>query len=181
MRTRGPVLAGVVAVAVAAVGWHSGAAAQTSSCAGADRIVVTETARRQALDTILCLVNAQRTARGLPKLARSARLAGVARRQSADMVRYKYVGHVSRAGLDVRTRVARSGYRARNAGEAIGWGTGMQRTPTRLMDNVLATAAHRRIVRGTRYRDVGVGLVLGAPVAGKSDGATLTLTFGRRR
>ena len=97
------------------------------------------------------------------------------------MVRFRYVGHVNRRGQSIRTRVSRAGYPARHAGEAIGWTTGTNRTAAGLMRRILVTAAHRRAIFGTRYRDIGVGLVLAAPVAGRPNGATLTLTLGRRR
>ena len=142
--------------------------------------MTTEAARREGLATILCLVNAERRERGRSDLRRSGRLAGVAQRHSADMARFKYVAHVDHAGRAVRVRVARSGYRARYAGEAIGWSTGTGRSPERLLRAVLADRAHRDAVFRSRYRELGVGLVLAAPVAGRRDGATVTLVLGRR-
>lgn len=171
----------IIALTVVVTGAAPAGAAGASRCAGAQAIPSTEAERRQALKTILCLVNAERAARRRPALGRSSLLAGVAQRQSADMVRFGYIGHVNRRGQSIRTRVSRANYPARHAGEAIGWTTGANRTPAGLMRRILLTAAHRRAVFGTRYRDIGAGLVLAAPVAGRPNGATLTLTLGRRR
>ena len=157
------------------------AAAAQAPCAGAQKIATDEASRRQAVATILCLVNARRRSAGMPIVRTQARLAGVAQRQSSDMVRHKYVGHVDSAGRNLRTRIARSGYLRRYSGEVIQWGTGAQRTPAALMSKIMASPRHRAKVLNTVFRDVGPGLALAAPVAGKPNGATLTLTFGRRR
>ncbi len=174
-------LGAIVALTLVLSGAAPAGAAGASRCAGAETVPSNETERRHALKTILCLVDAERAERRRPALRRSSLLAGVAQRQSADMVRFEYVGHVNRRGQSIRTRVSRAGYPARHAGEAIGWTTGANRTAAGLMRRILVTAAHRRAIFGTRYRDIGVGLVLAAPVAGRPNGATLTLTLGRRR
>ena len=174
-------LGALIALTVVLSGAAPADAASTSRCAGGDTIPLSETERRQALKTILCLVNAERAALRRPALRRSSLLAAVAQQQSADMVRFKYVSHVNRRGQSIRTRVSRAGYPARHAGEAIGWTTGAKRTAAGLMRRIFVTAAHRRAILGTRYHDVGVGLVLAAPVAGRPNGATLTITLGRRR
>lgn len=169
----------VLLLATAALALSASPAA--AACTGANTVPVGESGRQQALKTVFCLVNAERAKVGRAALRRSGLLAGVAQRQSADMVRYKYVGHVSHSGQTIRTRVARAGYRARYSGEAIGWATGAERTPAGLMRRVMTTAAHRKAVLGAKYRDLGVGLVLAAPQGNRSDAGTLTLTIGRRR
>jgi len=45
----------------------------------------------------------------------------------------------------------------------------------------LTTPAHKAIMLGTRFRDLGIGLVMQPPLARKPNGATLTMTVGRRR
>lgn len=139
----------IVALTVVVSGAAPAGAAGASRCAGAVAIPSTEADRRQALKTILCLVNAERAARRRPALVRSSLLAGVAQRQSADMALFRYVAHVNRRGQSIRTRVSRAGYPARHAGEAIGWMTGANRTPAGLMRRIFVTAAHRRAILGT--------------------------------
>ena len=181
MQRLGPHVATIVALAVilSAVAGPAGAAAQ-APCAGAEKIATDEASRRRAAATILCLVNTRRRSAGVPVVRTHSRLAGVAQRLSSDMVRRKFIGHVDSSGRNLRTRIARSGYVRRSSGEIIQWGTGAQRTPAALMRKIMASPRHRPTVISSRFRDVGVGLVLGAPVAGKPNGATLTLTFGRR-
>ena len=43
-----------------------------------------------------------------------------------------------------------------------------------------SSASHRSIITDRRFRDIGVGLALGAPLEGMGTGATLALNFGRR-
>ena len=54
-------------------------------------------------------------------------------------------------------------------------------TPRELVGDLMSSAPHRDVILTARFREIGVGLALGAPmeVAG-SAGATLALTFGRR-
>jgi len=171
----------VLAMAVAGAPASPAGAAASATCENPDRIAEGESQRRQAVRTIFCLVNIERSKAGVVALRRSIQLEGVAQRQSNDMVRYKYVGHVNRAGQNIRPRVLGSGYPRRYSGEAVLWGTGAQRTPAALVRRLMLTPAHRRIILTARFRDLGVGLALEAPLAGRPNGATLTLTVGRRR
>lgn len=174
-------LALLVGIAVAVSPSSPAPAAASARCANAERVAVGESQRRQAVRTVFCLVNIERRTAGKRLLRRSIQLERVAQRQSNDMVRHKYVGHVNHAGQNIRTRVLRSGYPRRYSGEAVLWGTGAQRSPAALVRKLLSTPAHRRIILATRFRDLGVGLALRAPLAGRPNGATLTLTVGRRR
>ncbi len=45
---------------------------------------------------------------------------------------------------------------------------------------LMASRVHRGILLDRRNRDVGIGLVLGAPTLNIPGGATLTLVFARR-
>lgn len=176
-------------VLMLAGGAHAKAPAPASSSAGAcagQALVATDVAtRRAAADTVLCLVNAERARRGLPSVAGSAPLARAASAHSADMVRRGYFSHVSPGGIGLRLRVARAGYQRAGSepllGEALAWGAGAWATPAKLVADLMADSPHRAIVLDARYRDVGVGLALGAPMGGMGEaGATLSLAFGRR-
>ena len=154
------------------------------SCVGADSPPVDEATRRQASRVVLCLVNRERRARQLPPLRRSRPLAKAARRHSADMVGRKYFSHFSSGG-DVRRRAIRSGYvrRSRRAllGETLAWGAGSTASPQGLVALFMSSSPHRRTLLSRRYRDLGVGLALGAPASDVDGSATtLTIAFGRR-
>jgi uncharacterized protein YkwD len=138
-----------------------------------------------AAGAVLCLVNAERAQRALRPVVASGKLARAAADHSVDMVRRGYFSHVGADGSDLRRRVARTGYlrgcRRPALGETIGWGTDAYATPTELVKAFMQSPEHRSIILDGRYREVGVGLALGAPMEGMGGaGATLSLDFGRR-
>jgi uncharacterized protein YkwD len=44
----------------------------------------------------------------------------------------------------------------------------------------MASPGHRANILAPRYREVGIGIAVGAPVRGSGAGATYTTDFGRR-
>jgi uncharacterized protein YkwD len=141
--------------------------------------------RPAASQAVLCLVNAERAQRGLPALRDSSLLDKAAGFHSTDMVRRKYFAHVAPNGLDPRRRVARTGYlrgcRSPAIGETIAFGTAVYGSPVELVKSLMESAPHRAIILDRRFREIGVGLALGAPMDGFGDfGSTLALNFGRR-
>ena len=187
-------IAGAIAVSTMAalvLVWAATAAAQApvpagaaSSCAGATVIPSNASMRKAAADAVLCLVNLERTQRGLPAVLASPQLGKAADQHSTDMVRRGYFAHVTPSGLDLRMRVARTGYlrgiRRPTLGETIAWGSDYYGSPIELVKDLMTSAEHRAIILDRRFRDVGVGLAIGAPLAGMGSGATLSLNFGRR-
>lgn len=140
--------------------------------------------RKAAADAVLCLVNVERSQRGLPPVVASSLLGRAADSHSIDMVRRGYFSHITPTGQDLRTRVARTGYlrgvRRPALGETIAWGSDYYASPVELVKDLMSSAVHRAIIVDRRFRDVGVGLALGAPLQGMGAGATLSLNFGRR-
>lgn len=181
---RGSTIAGAVTLSVCCALGTGTAVAADGTCARAATIADTTTLR-QAADSVLCLVNGERAARGLAAVRASRQLARSAQRHSHDMVARRYFSHVSPTGANVRHRVLRTGYiRKRHrtkVGETIAWGSEVLATPAELVHAFMRSPGHRRIVLDRNYRDVGIGFALGAPVDSSGDSATLTLHFGRRR
>lgn len=133
---------------------------------------------------MLCLIDVERAKHALRAVVASSLLTKAAAAHSADMVRRKYFSHVSPNGMGLRTRVARTGYlrasRRPTLGETLAWGSAIYSTPTELVKELMASPEHRAIVLDGRFRDIGVGLALGAPMNGMGAGSTLSLSFGRR-
>jgi uncharacterized protein YkwD len=157
-------------------------AADTARCPGSTAVPAAGTVE-QATDQVVCLVNAERTARGLRPLRGDGDLRQAARRHSADMVRRTYFSHVTPGGADLSDRMRSVGYgsgRSWRAGEALGWGTGARATPAALVDEWLASPPHRHILLDPGYRELGVGVAAGAPRSGTSGlpGATYTVDVG---
>lgn len=180
---RGSAIAGAIAVFLCGALGAGTAFASENGCARAASMA-DSTTLEQASDAVLCLVNGERARRGLAPLRASRLLDRTAQAHSRDMVARRYFSHVTPAGMNVRQRISRSGYLdkrgACRVAETIAWGTESQATPAALVRSFLNSPGHRRILLDTRYRDIGVGLVLGAPISDMGNGATLTLDFGRR-
>jgi uncharacterized protein YkwD len=130
--------------------------------------------------TVLCLVNRERTSRGLQGLRSSVKLAQAAAAHSADMVRRDYFSHQSPGGGTVAERIRATGWlsggRSYAFGENLAWGTGTLATPQSIVRSWMASPGHRRNILTGRYEELGVGIALGAP--GQSGGATYTTNFG---
>jgi uncharacterized protein YkwD len=180
---RANAIAGAIALVGCCAPGSAAAVAAGGGCAQPASTADTTTLKR-ASDDVLCLVNGERTTRGLAPLRVSRLLEGSARSHSRDMVARRYFSHVSPGGMNARQRILRSGYLrerpAAHVGEAIAWGIAHRGTPAGLVRSFMNSPGHRRIVLDRRHRDVGVGLVRGAPLAGRGRGSTLTLDFGRR-
>jgi uncharacterized protein YkwD len=162
----------------------SAGAAQSDRCPGSLDVPASEEGLSTAANAIVCLVNAERTSRGLRALRRDGDLAEAARKHSADMARRNYFSHVTPGGQDLGDRIREAGYGDRGdawrAGENLGWGTGNRATPASLVDEWLASAAHKRNMLQSSFREIGVGVADGAPQAtnGGLPGATYTLNLG---
>jgi len=163
-----------------------GPAHAQSPCPGADDIPRAGELRTARAAT-LCLINAQRTQRGLRPLSASRRLRISATRHSRDMVAHRYFDHVSRDGSTFADRIRRTGYLPRGGGwrigENIGWGAGTLATPASMVEAWMESPGHRRNILTRGFRQIGVGIAIGAPEAIDADleAATYTTDFGRRR
>ena len=131
----------------------------------------------------LCVINAQRHARGLAPLVANARLARAAQGHAADMVARAYFSHVSPGGSSFTDRLRRVGYTGRCAwavGETLAWGSGSLATPASRVRGWMHSPPHRAILLSAAYREVGIGVRRGSP-PNAGAGATYVGEFGRRR
>jgi uncharacterized protein YkwD len=135
---------------------------------------------------VLCLHNRDRAVRGLPALRENAKLRRAAEGHSADMVSAHYFEHDSPAGDDMVERILRTGYarsQGWSLGENIAWGTGSLATAAEIERAWMNSPGHRANILRRQFREIGIGIAVGAPVAdsGGLDGATYTADFGLRR
>jgi len=131
----------------------------------------------------LCLLNAERAARSLRPLRANARLASAARVHASDMVAKRYFAHDSQSGADFSSRIKRSGYfrgaRGWTVGENLAWGTSTAAQPREIVQAWMNSPGHRANILNARFREIGVGVVVGAP-NGDGAGATYATEFGTR-
>ena len=158
------------------------APATASACANTDLRPSSENLR-QVRSAVLCLLNQQRASRGLRKLRANAKLRRAAERHSRSMNRHDFFDHVSPSGTTPLQRVKAAGYlsgaSSYSVGENIAWGEQRLSTPAEIMRAWMNSPGHKaNILRGS-FRHVGIGVSIGAPVAG-GGGATYTTAFGKK-
>lgn len=133
----------------------------------------------------VCLINRARSRRGMARLRLNRRLGKAAMWHTHDMVRRNYFGHVSQRGRDVVDRLHGSRYLGGRfswaVGENLAWGSGRRGTPLRIFRAWMRSPGHRRNMLDPRFREMGIGVIAGAPVAIGAPAATYTATFGVRR
>jgi uncharacterized protein YkwD len=155
----------------------SDACANTSDRAG-------QASQRALIRSTVCLLNKERTKRGLRKLRLNHRLSVAARAHTLDMVRRHYFAHVSKSGRDVVDRLRSTGYlshtRSWMVGENLAWGSGRLSSPASIVNSWMHSAGHRHNILTRGFREIGVGIVFKAPTSSYSTAATYTTTFGAR-
>jgi uncharacterized protein YkwD len=172
--------------AVTAGGAPARARAASERCEFGDALPG-QAALEDVQDATLCLMNAQRTARGLGRLRAQPLLAQAAARHARQMVRQRFFDHTSPGGSTMLSRIKSTTYLrdvvAWTVGENLAWGTGPMATPRATVQAWMRSADHRANLLGRSFADVGIGIAQGAPEA-LGDGAlasTYVTDFGRRQ
>ena len=160
----------------------SGPAYAAQQCANAS-LVPSSTNLVAIRRATLCLINAERRARGARRLKSNARLRNAAQSYAEQMVAKDFFGHVSPTGSTLLQRIRRSAYlrpaRSYSLGENLAWGTGSLTTPAQTVRNWMQSPPHRKNILDKGFREIGIGVAIGAPHTDKP-GATYTSEFGRR-
>ena len=171
--------AAALATLAAATPAQAGVTACSSSTASAEPTAANV---RDVQRTVLCLVNRERTSRGLKRLRANTKLAKAATNHSRDMVRRSYFDHVSPNGGTVQDRIKHAGWfrgaRSFSFAENIAWGGGELGSPKSIVQSWMHSAGHRRNILNGQYTQIGVGVAVGTP--SEYDGATYTTNFGHK-
>jgi uncharacterized protein YkwD len=126
----------------------------------------------------LCLLNLQRTRRGLDPLLRRAELDVASQRHSEDMVARRFFEHDTPEGIDPQRRMLAAGYPSDNAitGENIAWGAGKLGTPRAIVRVWMHSPPHRENILRPHFTEIGMGLYAGAPAKQYSNHQAWTYT-----
>src|ERR671918_1910162 len=169
------------ALAVLALGLVAAPSA-SAVCASASATPA-EVAKRTVVRSTLCTLNAERARHGLPRLRLNKKLSAAARRHARDMVRRDYFAHDSLSGGTFVDRIRQSGYLkgagSWSLGENLAWGSHNRAAPRAITEMWMNSAGHRANILSPAFREVGIGLALGAPGA-SGPGATYATEFGAK-
>lgn len=109
--------------------------------------------------TVLKLINAERTKRGLKKLALSTKLRTAARRHSKDMASNDFFSHTGSNGSSMTDRILKAGFKYSAAGECLYAGNGDLKTPKAAVQAWLNSPGHAAIMLSPNYTHVGIGYI----------------------
>ena len=191
-RSRHGVLAALTLVAVwaPATAHADGSPAARARAAGERCVTADAMPGQAAVDDLrtatLCLMNAERTARGLGRLQAEPLLGRVASSYARQMVRGQFFDHTSPAGSTMLARIKATTYlrdvTSWSVGENLAWGSGNLATPRAMVRAWMQSAEHRANLLDRHCADVGIGVAAGAPVALEPGelGGTYVTDFGRR-
>jgi uncharacterized protein YkwD len=157
------------------------ASSAATGCAGASLAPSAEHAA-QVHHATLCLLNQQRTSRGLARLREQRSLTAVAGSYARLMVRRRFFDHVSPGGSTMAERIERTSYldgrRGWSLGENLAWRSGSRATPAEIVEAWMHSAGHRANILDAGFREIGIGIALGSPSGGA--GATYVNELGSR-
>jgi uncharacterized protein YkwD len=166
-----------LSIAAPAAGAHSRpdpiahiATAHSTSCADANT-PATQASKQAMRKAVVCLVNKQRTARGLPALGEQSQLQRSAQNWTDTMVLQNSFTH----GTAFWNRIQAVGYDWQAAGENIATGFA---TPQEVVNAWMGSTGHCRNILNPQYVSVGTGVLARPVTSAASDAATWTQDFG---
>ena len=161
------------------------ASANAGNCGGRD--IQPSPANVAAVQhSTLCLLNEERVDRGLRRLRGNETLERVATAYTRRMVQDRFFDHVAPSGSTMLGRVRATSYlrgaRGWALGENLAWGTGSLATPAKTVEAWMNSAGHRRNILDRSFKEIGIGVSLGAPVdaSAAQSAATYATEFGAR-
>jgi len=149
----------------------------TGGCRGSGDVPVDEnvaTTRRATL----CLLNRERSQRGLSRLRTEQHLERAAQNHSEDMGERYFYAHESPDGHGPTERLAAAGYAKPTHGENIHWGVEADATPARIVRDWMDSPGHRANVLRPEFSEIGIGVGDRAPEPASGRAAVYTTNFG---
>jgi uncharacterized protein YkwD len=165
---------------LATVAAEAGPAAAATVCASTDGPTAQFSSGALA-GSAFCLVNQERTSRGLTPLRANRHLIRAASGHARDMVMQGYFSHDSVGGRTFVDRIRKAGYLTARAlpalGEDLGWGSGELGTPREIVEAWMESPDHRKNILDQKFHEAGMGVAFGDSGA-DDDGVTYALDFG---
>jgi uncharacterized protein YkwD len=156
----------------------SSSSASAADCGPVDT-QVTGLSEAQMESSISCLINDERTSRGLQPVSPNNDLRQAALSHSNEMIAESYFEHTSPAGLTFEDRIQNTGYmqgtRTWTVGENLVWGTGPLSTPDSLVTSWMNSPPHRENLLRPSFNEIGIAAVVGTPES-QTDGTGVTVS-----
>jgi len=137
----------------------------------------------QQAESMLCLINAVRAAKGLPGLEASPLLSDSARDKLTDELRCNDFSHTA-CGRNFTHAFEEAGYAGAGfrwkVGENLSVGSGGLASPRSTVEAWLASPDHRANILSSEWRDQGIALQQGVSLAGISGASAWVSHFGLR-
>jgi uncharacterized protein YkwD len=153
-----------------------------ANCGRAADVDPASASLRAARDATLCLLNAERRHHHERALRLNRKLSLAAARHARDMVERGYFSHDAPSGQSFVQRIMSTDYVPPSAswfvGENLAWGSEERSTPRQIVRAWMASPGHRRNILAGSFREIGIAVVAGAPVAGVTQAATYATEFG---
>jgi uncharacterized protein YkwD len=176
----------ILTVLALAAGWAliAASSASATSCPNTE-VEVSGMGQNQMESSITCLINEERTSRGLGAVQPNGDLRDAALSHSNEMVAQQYFEHTSPQGVTFIDRIEATGYmrsaRSWIVGENLVWGTGPLSTPQSLVTAWMNSPPHRENLLKARFNEIGVAAVDGTPEGDQGDpGVTVSSEYGFR-
>ncbi len=167
-----------VAVLSALMVAAAGADGASARCQNTGTVPASRAEQVTAEASVLCLVNHERTTRGMKALKANHTLWKVASWLSDNMVARQFFDHTTPDGRDLRKRLDAFHWEGMSAGENIAWGTGDLGSPARIVKSWMHSPGHRANILHRAFRRGGVGVTAGVPEdVGGLAGATYTMDY----
>jgi uncharacterized protein YkwD len=169
----GSLLAAAAATSLMIAAPGASANADSASCANAG-VPIAHSTPAKLQTAVVCLINQQRTERGLPALVADRKLDLSAQRWTNTMVIANDFSHG--AGTAFTARISAAGFNWENAAENIATGYS---TPQAVVTGWMASPGHCANILNPVYREVGTGVDNGVIRGSSNIDGTWTQDFGR--
>lgn len=172
----------LLAATAAAIALAAPSAASAATCANAGAMPGTPEFTATAEATTLCLLNNERAAAGLAPLREGpAELRAPAVAYARDMVERRFFAHETPDGIKLLQRLASYAIGTFwTVGENLAWGEHTLGTPEAIVRAWMNSPGHKRNILDGTFKEVGIGIVLGAPRLVSRPAATYVTEFGAR-
>ena len=98
------------------------------------------------------------------------------------MVQHKYFAHTAPSGESFVQRIFKTDYVPPAAawllGENLAWALPAESTPRQIVRAWMRSPEHRANILTARFREIGIAIVVGAPLPGRPGAATYDTEFG---